>query len=407
MAHLKPSRPLVPNPASYTGHSPPHEVSASERLLAFLDREAPLEGPDGMQRRELVLQELSGQFRAWIRSVAVARGVFADEDAAAAAGGAIFLSGSYKLGVNSPDGDIDAVCVAPQFVDRDEFFGGFAERLRSHAGVTSLLAVTTAKVPIIELVIQGVNIDLQFAKIAANSVPALLNVLDDNILQGLDQRDVTALNGPRVTELIVKLVPDYANFCVLLRATRLWAARRGIYSNKLGYLGGVNFNILCAFVCQSFPNLSPAGLLRSFFMVFVNWPWPRPVKITEAYLLPLGYPVWTPEMFRGHVMPIITPAYPCQNSSVNVTRSTLTIMQLEWMVRGATCAAGCAYRWLASLRALSVAARSLLLPPCALRTPAHPAARPGHRERHPCSGRGGWQPRLGAHFCALRLLPPL
>jgi poly(A) polymerase len=333
MAHLKPSRPLVPNPPQYTGHSAPDEVAASERLLALLDREAPLDNAAGMARRELVLQELSAQFRAWIRSEGVSRGVFPDEEAATAAGGAIFLSGSYKLGVNSPDGDIDAVCVAPQFVDRDEFFGDFAARLRGHTGVTSLLAVTTAKVPIIELVIHDVNIDLQFARVTANTVSPLLNVLDDNILQGLDQRDVTALNGPRVTELIVKLVPNYANFCTLLRATRLWAARRGIYSNKLGYLGGVNFNILCAFVCQSFPNLSPAGLLRSFFLVFVNWPWPRPVKITEAYLLPLGFPVWMPESFRGHVMPIITPAYPCQNSSVNVTRSTLTIMQLEWMVR--------------------------------------------------------------------------
>ena len=30
--------------------------------------------------------------------------------------------------------------------------------------------------------------------------------------------------------------------------------RRGIYTNKLGYLGGINCNLLCAFVCQADPK---------------------------------------------------------------------------------------------------------------------------------------------------------
>ena len=51
------------------------------------------------------------------------------------------------------------------------------------------------------------------------------------------------------------------------RVVRMWAKKRGIYGNKWGYLGGVNCNILVAFVCQLYPKASPSKLLASFFKV--------------------------------------------------------------------------------------------------------------------------------------------
>ena len=47
----------------------------------------------------------------------------------------------------------------------------------------------------------------------------------------------------------------------------------------------------------------------------------------------LGFPVWDPRYNvadRFHVMPIITPAYPQQNSTFNVSNSTLKVMQGEF-----------------------------------------------------------------------------
>lgn len=45
-------------------------------------------------------------------------------------------------------------------------------------------------------------------------------------------------------------IQPQASFLAVLRVVRVWAKRRGLYANKMGYLGGVNFNILVAMICQ-------------------------------------------------------------------------------------------------------------------------------------------------------------
>ena len=52
-----------------------------------------------------------------------------------------------------------------------------------------------------------------------------------------------------------------------LKALKLWGERKGVYSNVSGYLGGVNWAILVAYVCKLYPTAKASLLLVRFFRV--------------------------------------------------------------------------------------------------------------------------------------------
>ena len=90
-------------------------------------------------------------------------------------------------------------------------------------------------------------------------------------------------------------------------------------------MGGINCNILVAFVCQLYPRASPSTLLAKFFRVYADWEWPKPVMLNQIMLPPptafSKKVVWNEELGAYHNMPIITPAYPAMNSAEKVCAS--------------------------------------------------------------------------------------
>ncbi len=49
--------------------------------------------------------------------------------------------------------------------------------------------------------------------------------MDDSVLKGIDERGVRSLNGSRVTDTILDLVPNVTTFRDSLRAIKVWAKR--------------------------------------------------------------------------------------------------------------------------------------------------------------------------------------
>ncbi|XP_041106893.1 poly(A) polymerase gamma-like [Polyodon spathula] len=289
------------------------------------------EDEEELNHRLVVLGKLNDLVKEWIAEISETKNL--PLSASANVGGKIFTFGSYRLGVHTKGADIDALCVSPRHVERPDFFQSFFEKLKLHEGIKDLRAVEDAFVPVIKFKFDSIEIDLLFARLALPSIPDNLDLRGDSHLRNLDIRCIRSLNGCRVTDEILHLVPNKENFRLTLRAIKLWAKRRGIYSNMLGFLGGVSWAMLVARTCQLYPNAVAATLVHKFFLVFSKWEWPNPVLLKQPEESNLNLPVWDPRvnpLDRYHLMPIITPAYPQQNSTYNVSTSTRTIMTEEF-----------------------------------------------------------------------------
>ncbi|KAL1504417.1 hypothetical protein AB1Y20_010823 [Prymnesium parvum] len=306
-------RPALP-PISTEGPSA-FDLKCTERLMEFMASASPQESEEEQLKRVHVLSSIDTIFKEWVRSVCLSKGLPAE--VVNAAGGAVFTSGSYRLGVNERGMDIDTICVAPREVTRHDFFDTLKACLEDHDSVENLSAIESATVPIITFDFDGVNVDLLFASLPLDRVTPDIDINNDAILQGVDVGTEKSLNGPRVTNMIEKLVPNFPSFLALVRC--------------MGYLGGVNCNILAAFICQLYPNAAPSLLLERFFFILRDWKWPTPIMLTPAYDAGYGLECWDPQVGgnRFHVMPILTPAYPSMNSSMSVNTVTLEVMREE------------------------------------------------------------------------------
>ncbi|CDO97968.1 unnamed protein product [Coffea canephora] len=327
----------VTKPLSQSGPSEADKLRTKE-LEKFLDDSGLYESAVEAVKREEVLTRLKQIVKDWVKEITRLRG-YTDqmvEDANAL----ILTFGSYRLGVHGPGADIDTLCVGPSYVMREDFFYVLHDILAEMEEVGELQPVPDAHVPVMKFKFDGISIDLLYASIDLLVVPDDLDISDVSVLHNVDEATGRSLNGCRVADHILKLVPNVKNFRTALRCLKFWAKRRGVYSNVTGFLGGVNWALLVARVCQLYPNAVPSMLVSRFFRVYTQWRWPNPVMLCEIEDNELGFSVWDPRKNhwdRGHHMPIITPAYPCMNSSYNVSASTLRVMMEQFQFGNKIC----------------------------------------------------------------------
>lgn len=306
------------------------EIHLNDLMIEELRNQNSFESESETEKRRKILAILQQLTETFVYTASIRKNM--TEGMAKDAGGKIFTFGSYKLGVYGPGSDIDTLVVVPKHVTRDDFFKIFEEILRKRPELQKIQPVPDAFVPIIKIVFDGVDIDLICGRLDISQIRLDLTLEDNNLLRNIDETDLRALNGTRVTDQILQLVPQKTVFRHALRTIKLWAQRRAIYANMFGFPGGVAWAMLVARICQLYPNAVGAVIVSKFFHIYLQWKWPQPVLLKPIEDGSLPVRVWNPKLYyqdRNHRMPVITPAYPSMCATHNITISTQKIIMKE------------------------------------------------------------------------------
>ena len=304
------------------------ETEASLAFEKWIDQHQPLPSAADEKRVAQILHRLQKIVQAWITNLAIKQG---NGEAAAKDGeflGRLVPFGSHRLGVRTSKSDMDVLCIAPKWVDRTSFFSVLVKtHLAKQPGLTNLICIEDAFVPVIKFTLDGLEMDLLLAILRLPTIGHWLDVHDDRILALCDD-DVSArsLGGLRSTVALLDSVPNVSTFQIALRAVKLWATRRGVQSNVLGYPGGIGWAIFTARTCQLFPNATPLAIFWNFFRLFHRWKWPMSIVLCNPLFSSTG---WNEEQTNKDLMPLLTPCYPTMNATHNVGKSTFFRIQQE------------------------------------------------------------------------------
>ena len=281
-------------------------------LLATLTSLEALESPAEEESADHVFRDIHDVVKRWIMDVA---GINISKHHSS-----VLQFGSSRLGARlRGHSDLDLVLAvnAGLGISRKDFFNDLVRRFRVHRKVKSLVAVEKAFVPVIKMTFQGLDVDLAFADVF--SVKSYNTAVDDVSWRSIKGRVV----ADKIINMLQSRVNLY-NFRLALKAVKLWAWRRGIYGSNVGFLGGISWSILIAFVCLENPQRcsSPEIILAEFFRTFSTWPWPRPVSLERNV-----------SFNRVGVMPILLPTDDTDNCAHSLYRSSAAVIQQE-LIRG-------------------------------------------------------------------------
>ncbi|RXG51507.1 Poly(A) polymerase gamma [Armadillidium vulgare] len=279
--------------------SPNHsDILLNNKLTKFLQEET-FETDEEVHKRAGVVIKLRNLIKKWIIDVS-RNDKRISPKMVESVGGTVRKLGSFQLGVAGKGAAIDILC-----------------------------AEQNALVPLITVKINGISVQMFFARLSQNKVPDNIDLTNDNILKDLDERCFRSLNGYRVADQILRQVPKRDTFMLALRAIKLWAKGKlvTVFTAFLsGYLSGIPWAILVAKTCQLYPNAAASTIVEKFFFVFANWAFPQPIHLKRPHDAKLNFRVWDSRVHRNHRMPIITPVYPHENSIYNITKRSKELL---------------------------------------------------------------------------------
>ncbi|KAJ4348561.1 uncharacterized protein N0V89_009938 [Didymosphaeria variabile] len=187
--------------------------------------------------------------------------------------------GSYALNVWTADSDIDCLCIGS--ISSMTFFQLARQRILKAdvKGIRILRKVEANTGTMLELSVNGVNMDLQYCP-AANVVHRwsqfpTLSATDP--IFNLSILSLRKLKPIRDLTYLQRTLPSLASFRLAYHSIKRWAVERGIYSAKFGYFGGIHITLMLSWVCKRLAHdmghVSAGDLVLSFFYHYANFDW--------------------------------------------------------------------------------------------------------------------------------------
>ncbi|KAE8423552.1 hypothetical protein BDV36DRAFT_290234 [Aspergillus pseudocaelatus] len=243
---------------------------------------------------------------------------------------AVVPVGSYGFGVWNSSSDMDILVIGQ--VSPRTFFALMIAKLRraTDNDIAILRKVKAASGTMLELEVRGVRIDLQYcaATRVVESWPQALDLPAGDSTFDLPIQSLLKLNSLRDMHYLQRTIPDLASFRLAYRFIKMWAQRRGIYSSKLGYLGGIHITLLLARICtfsfRQAGSISAADIITTFFKHYAQFNWEKNVVYDPSFYKS------APRYFRPQREPLVILSQ--HQPKVNVARaasipSTRTLVQ--------------------------------------------------------------------------------
>ena len=145
-------------PITEEGPTPYGEFQYAKLLEYLHVTKKVFESADANKKRMAVFEKLNKIVREWASSVGKLKNVPED---VYSEGGGVFLKifGSTRLGVQSPESDLDVLMIAPSFVTRQDFFSSFCALLRTMPEIELVADLPDSYTPVVKLEFDGQAID--------------------------------------------------------------------------------------------------------------------------------------------------------------------------------------------------------------------------------------------------------
>ena len=233
-----------------------------------------------------------------------------------------FPFGSAHIGTTTYDSDIDIVvgCLNGKTIDD-------CRKALDDTKITILGQVMTT-IPLLKVEIDDTPVDLIFAEFERKATP------DTLLMECIKptEANARAVNGVLVSDWLIENIPNFEEFCQVVKSVKLWALTMNIYGTMLGYPGGMAWTLMVAKIFQEYDTskMSVERIEDLFFRYYRRWNWPAPVILAPRDDSQKQYKNWNPYRYPRDqcFMAVITPVYPTMNSTYCVTEAALKHIEL-------------------------------------------------------------------------------